>query len=204
MISTYLVRRDYGAFQTQVDPLSVRYMKSGDEWPGYIRRWPFLLCPGNWDVSEREHAPFREDLMRELFVEGRHYTETGVYRWLVRLLEEGGHTRHWPCRSRQEIVTYFQNLQRLGQSIRDKGILPPSSDPTAPRNGITVRIARDGSILKCGEGTHRLAIARVLEIPRVPVVVDLIHTRWAYRKIARNPGTRGRHAVEMVVERIVP
>jgi hypothetical protein len=196
MISVYFVRREYGAFQAMVDPMAIRYAKQASEWPRYLRHWPWLVCPGNWDETEREHAPFREGLMRQLFVEGRHYTETDVYPWLMRLVEEGGHTTAYPCGSREEIVAYFEHVERLGNSIKAHGVVPPSTTPAQPRDGITVRVGRGGSLLKCKEGTHRLAIARALELRRVPVIIDLVHPGWVRREVAGRTGNRGRRALE--------
>jgi hypothetical protein len=200
-LSSYFVRREYGAFRAAVSPQVVRYGKTASEWPGYVRRWPFLLCPGTWDLTEEEYAPFREKLMRELFVEDRPYTETGTYQWLMELVEEGGHTSAYPCGSREEVVQYFEGVKQLGRSIRENGVIPPSDGETEPRDGITIRIARDGSLLKCGEGTHRLAIARVLKVPRVPVVIDLVHTKWARREIRRT-GQGGRRGLEEALQRL--
>lgn len=202
MISTLLVRREYGAFQAQVDPRAIRYPRTAAEWPKYVKRWPFLVCPGNWDEVSEEYEPFRESLMRKLFVEGRHYTETEVYQWLVKLQAEGKTTRDFPSSSMEEITRYFEGVIRLGTDIRERGLLSPASGGEGPRDGITVRVARDGSLLKCGEGTHRLAIARVLELPHVPVVIDLVHTGWAREKCIRQRGKPGRQVLQEALARL--
>lgn len=122
--------------------------------------------------------------MRQLFVENRHYTETDEYRRLVRQLEESGRSLFPPCRSREEIARYFEGVRTLYESMRKWGCVSPGELPRGEpaddgrHHGITVRIGRDGAALKSGQGTHRLAIARVLELSSVPVVVDLVHPAW--------------------------
>ena len=123
--------------------------------------------------------------MRQLFLERRPPSETDKFRELVAELHSRGRTRHPPCRSEAEILDYFRSLRSLYESLRAEGCVPPGQGSTSPEDGITVRIGRDGTLIKCGEGTHRLAIARVLRLATVPVTVDLVHPGWALRCLGK-------------------
>lgn len=43
---------------------------------------------------------------------------------------------------------------------------------------IGVNIHRDGTMAKKGAGTHRLALARIVGVERVPVTVRVRHAEW--------------------------
>jgi hypothetical protein len=178
--------RRYGAYICQVDPLTVRYPRKSHEWPDYVRWWSSAVCWGDWDRHENQHRPFREEQMEQLFVHGLPYRQTEQYQEMVAELRARGCTSRKGCRSVADIDAYFEGVLRLYDRIRREGYQRRSEEEARSRE-ITVRIARDGAFLKCGAGTHRLAIARLLRLPSVPVVVDLMHGRWATRCAA----TRG-------------
>jgi hypothetical protein len=85
-------------------------------------------------------------------------------------------TRWRNCYSQGEIDRYLQGVIDLHQRIGREGYRARPSG--APGREITVRVGRDGRFTKCGQGTHRLAITRLLGVPAVPVVVDLMHWDW--------------------------
>ena len=63
MLIDYLkLQRRYGLWQTQIDPRTVVYRRRKNEWPAYVKRWPLLACPGRWDISDTDYAPFRRQL----------------------------------------------------------------------------------------------------------------------------------------------
>lgn len=159
-----------------VDPLRILYAKRRDDWPRYIRRWPLLACPGDWDRFEATQEPYREAELREILIDGRNYRETVRYRNLVSQLESSGRTRFPRCESRAEIDAYFEGLYQLADAMRRDGYRP--SNETGAEGDIHVRVDRQGRLLKCGQGTHRLALARILGVSRVLVEVDLVHTYW--------------------------
>lgn len=183
-----------------VDPSRIRFPFVADEWPLRVLAWPGLLLDGDWDVANGEHQPFRLQQMNELFVDGRHWRETTRGRQMVDELTKWGQTRFTGCRSEAEIDAYFASLSGLKASIERDGVQVQS--PVA--SNVHVRVDREGDLLKCGEGTHRLAIALALGIDRVPVFVDLVHRRYYDRNVAR-PGTPPMQALRAwVVETSAP
>lgn len=177
--------RRYGAYAADVDPRAIRYLKRANEWAGYVKWWPWMVCGGNWDLAKSEHPPFREEQMKQLFVDRIPYRETTRYREMVAEVQRYGRTRFLPrCHSVDEIDHYFEGVLALYQRMKTEGYQRRTAE-TADAGEISVRIGRDGTLIKCGEGTHRLAIARVLAIPTVPVVVDLVHWQWAKACVKR-------------------
>jgi len=43
---------------------------------------------------------------------------------------------------------------------------------------IRVAIGRDGRLIRCASGRHRLAVAKMLGIAKVPAVVQIEHKAW--------------------------
>jgi hypothetical protein len=159
-----------------VDPFKIVYAKRSDEWPWYTRKWPLLGCPGSWDCYEETLEPFREEELRSIILGGDDYKCTPRYKNMLKQLETKGHTRFPRCESQAEIDTYYEGVFELADSMQSQGYRP--SAETGAKGDIDVRIDRFGRLLKCGQGTHRLALAHILKIRRVLVRIDLVHTQW--------------------------
>lgn len=175
-LAKYLLWRDGPPLLAWVDPHSILYPKHSHEWPGYLRYWPSLTCPGNWDRYDSLHPAFREEELRSLLLDETDYTASSRYQRLCAQLESDGRTRFPRCHSTAEIHAYFKNLYALRDSMRRDGYRP--SQVSGAEGDIDIRIDRSGQLLKCGQGTHRLAVARILRLPFVLVRIDLIHSRW--------------------------
>lgn len=167
-----------GRIRLWVSPKRILYPKTSREWPRYVKSWPFLGCPGRWDQYKNLHNPFREQSLREVLTDQPDFRKSAKYARLVRTLERDGRTNFHDrnCTSVAEIDAYFERVKTLAERMRAEGYQPV--EVTGANGDIDVRISRSGQLLKCGEGTHRLAIARILELPRVLVRVDLIHTEF--------------------------
>lgn len=159
-----------------VDPSRIVYAKHRDDWLWYLQKWPLLGCPGSWDRFTHLLDPFREEELRGILLGRRDFKSTPRYRNMLNQLETQGYTRFPRCESVAEIESYYEGLFRLADNMRQHGYKPSSE--TGAKGDIDVRVDRFGRLLKCGQGTHRLALARILEIPQVLVKVDLVHAQW--------------------------
>ena len=200
MLSGYFqLKRRYGLWQTELNPASIVYRRRKNEWPAYVKRWPVLACPGKWDLSGNDYAPFRMEQIQELFEEKVPYQQTKFYRRMMDELERNGITHAPKLTSRDAVDAYFSRLEKLHQSMRDHGFQARSPQHLQQEREITIRVGRNGTPIKSGEGTHRLALARLLEFERVPVVVDLVHTRWVKACMTRF-GEAPQRAVQLGLE----
>ncbi len=175
------LKRRYGQWTARIDPAQVAYIHMSKEWPKHMKKWRFFVCPGNWDLSERRYVPFRLEQMKQLFVDQMPYRETDTYKMMLRELRSDGTTRSPQLKSENEIDHYFRGIESLFNSMRNEGYKIRDADSVRRDKEITVRIGRNGQLIKANEGTHRWAIAILLELPSVPVVVDLVHPRWVMR-----------------------
>ena len=175
--------RKYGAYVTIVDPMVIEYPRLSGEWPAYVKLWPLAVCWGDWDLSGRRHPPFREEQIRQICLERRSHREVDGHADLVAQIRRSGKTQWKSLRSEDDIERYCHNLRALFEQIRTEGYRPRGDGRS---DEITVRVGRQGGLLKCGKGTHRLAIARILRVPLVPVVVDMVHWEWAQVCVERS------------------
>lgn len=170
-----------------VDPCKIKHQNiySGVTAPGTV-------YSGRWDKSKK---PFDEryqvqSLIRH-FKHGVAWSHTKYYQNAINKIRNG---RRWRgCENTEDVESFFNRLDRLYNSIQTEGyksqteLLAEKPDKTrklnndAPRvelNEICVNIARDGEILWRRRGQHRLCIAQILQLPKVPVLVLVRHKKW--------------------------
>lgn len=124
------------------------------------------------------------------FVHNIPWQDTRIVREALRLVHETGFV--WDCSSEQEIWEKCNKLDQLYKDVKATGELDvelsakgegklPLSILNQMTNHILVDIARDGELLFV-EGRHRLSIAKILELDRVPVTVCVRHKKWMERR----------------------
>ena len=182
------------------------------EYPPYRDRMALFgaVRGGDWDRRDRppidpeyEGPParlfvadrFEESVLyRSLeahFHRGVPWEETELVREAFALVEEPSVERVWhECTTAAEIRRRCRRLDRLYESIREEGYRSRreqfGADPTVGfrdclREEMAVDVGRDGEpLLVCGK--HRLAIAKLLGIERVPVVFLVCHPEWMRRR----------------------
>jgi len=147
-------------------------------------RGPGWVIGGDWDLDP---SPFEQDMrfkaIRDVVVYGLPWEQTEHYRWAVQRIESG--EPMWYCRTREEYEERCRSIERLYERIKTDGYLTQKelrvrrSDSAVGGKGdeITVAIGRHGEFLFI-DGAHRLAIAKILDLPKIPVEVVLRHPDW--------------------------
>lgn len=162
-----------------VDPSSIEYTSGASRRRGWV-------IDGEWDQNEDQFMQRTSPkAIEQHFVDGFNWNETV-------LADNYDDT---------ELEQRAAAIEQLYQQIRDKGYksqrqllqnspevawngLNDAMHPLA--NGIAVDIGCDGELLWNMCGQHRLAIAKVLDVDRVPVQVFRRHSEWqAIRDRAR-------------------
>ena len=78
----------------------------------------------------------------------------------------------------QELVNrYNDKVDKLYDSIKKEGIILPSKD-RPEIDFIYVHIGRGGEMIWTAGGNHRLFIAKLLDVDRIPVRVWWRHKKW--------------------------
>lgn len=187
-----------------IDPSTITALSSTN--PTQKWRRSGLVVPGGWDRECRSLAEY--DLVRAIerrYGQERAWENTDFYSRVQTEIERG-HTK-WGCQSAEEFDSRCAAIDELYRSIRDNGYLTKqqiteriSSVPVTDGHTVThssslrqydevcVDIDRTGSFLLV-DGRHRVALASVLEVDRIPVRVVQRHESWqAERNKAREGG----------------
>jgi len=145
-----------------------------------MMQWMGRERGGDWDlqfvgVEEYPKAVY----CRKRWVLGQSWEAAGAYDFVSKLVQKSETGVIDGCRTEADIVARFDRLDELFETVRFQKFL---SSRTFKRNGvrrekdgIRVHIGRCGSLMTRGGGTHRLAMARILELPIVPASLGVVH-----------------------------
>jgi hypothetical protein len=152
---------------------------------------------GNWDVEQtrkrctiagpcHEESPFRQDFetIRNLCRDNLPLDQIEEYHVVMAALEAGGNPRG--CKSQAEVGDYFTALEKTNHSIATEGYKTSRELGGMVRDEISVWITRDGQLAYGGWANHRLAIADLHQIERVPVSILGSHPDWLIEQCRLN------------------
>ena len=165
----------------------------------------YFIGGGDWSVflrSIEKSAIVHE--AEQLIEKNLAWSETQDYRAMLQAIEHGTPLRRQQTLldSEEAIARYFDRFQILLESIRTRGMLRPC-EVDRPAGGLVeseigVALNRDGSLVKLPGAQHRVAIARAIGLPRIPVEVRMIHAGLV-RERSRQKGMRPLDAVQDLV-----
>ncbi|ELY25164.1 hypothetical protein C500_17141 [Natrialba magadii ATCC 43099] len=140
-------------------------------------------------VSEYIDETILYESLESHFVNGIDWTETKLYEALQEHVSEGTEVWHG-CTTVADIDRRCQRLDSLYESIATHGYRTQSElrepNPSFDEpfgflneriNEISIDIARDGEMMLL-DNRHRLIIAQLLDLDRVPVSVIVRHKEW--------------------------
>jgi len=142
------------------------------------------VLDGDWDtlkhpfVNDRRYQTVRDVVSSDVA-----WQDTAEYSEALTTIESGLPVRH--CWTREELDRRYDALDRLVEAIRSEGYLTQAElrrrrTPEAQlgrQDEISVAIGRHGDVLY-RDGAHRLAIAKLVGTPLLPVEVEVRHTDW--------------------------
>jgi 2-polyprenyl-3-methyl-5-hydroxy-6-metoxy-1,4-benzoquinol methylase len=152
-------------------------------WDRYVKVGAIgRIVGGDWDLHTMpfEHLNVYQ-AFRARFVHGASWEDTSYYQNIVARLDQGT-SSPWDVRDRNDLRDRLDGLDRLFLDIKEHGY-KTKTQLLGARHGVrtldevTVRIGRDGEFL-FEDGRHRLAIAKVLDLPKIPVLVTWRHREW--------------------------
>ena len=163
-----------------IDPRHIRDICVRDQIDTYAERGQIVY--GDWDLHRK---PFAEldafQAFRAHFQEGMAWVDTDFYQRILREMAAG--RIRWDSRTPDELAERFRWLDDLYADIRDHGYKPQAQigaeagDPLLAEDEVVVAIDRNGDFLFV-DGRHRLSIAKLLNVPLIPVKVTQRHADW--------------------------
>ncbi len=149
------------------------------------------VVDGDWDLSVRPFEDFKIfHALRERFVEGRPWEEIDYIKTLTERCRGNKSLRsyedwweYWDVNGEEEIAEKCRKAEALHASMKEKGyvsqkeLLGETNPKRAELDEITVRVGRRGDLL-FQDGRHRLALAKLLELPEMAVKITARHKKW--------------------------
>jgi len=167
-----------------VDPARIKYYSS----PTGLRRRGWVV-DGDWDVERLEFMG--REIPRLVKIHHENHGNLDIYGSENKLCSNDN-------KNIQRIEDLYQKIRYAGY-VDQATALKKSPNKTREKtndvmhpllNEIGVDIGRDGELLWHMGGQHRLAIAKVLKVEKVPVQIYRRHTHWErIRRLANEQGT---------------
>lgn len=163
-----------------IDPRKVTLQYKRHKGHRWRRRHSGQIRPGDWDLSTtplQDNRKFRA--VWEHFRNGVSWEDTGIIDSMMSSITTVGEFDG--CRTRQDVIDRYARMDALYEVIKSTGQLQSMEDrPEFFRreyDGIYVHIGRNGDVILAGNGNHRLAIAKTLELTVVPAQLGVIHSQ---------------------------
>ncbi len=147
---------------------------------------PMIIAGGDWD---RQLEPVTDDIVykafRKRFVEGKPWDETEYVEFLSKGVSEHGNRSTDEAKERcgkiDKLYAYIKTHGYKSQKqLESEGALiqglSKSIRPPAYRE-IAVNVTRDGEFV-WHAGMHRLVISKLLGIDKIPVRINVRHSKW--------------------------
>lgn len=174
----YVQNRD----KSDVDNFNVIYVDPAKITHGikYRDRYiaPGVVYSGRWDqiLGRFEERLVPKSLIRH-FRHGVQWEDTLYYQEARMRVESGRQYRG--CSSFEELNDHFKSYDRLYEEIKTSGYeRTVATDGADTIREIGVSIGRGGELYWQKEGQHRLTIAKLLNLDRIPVQVAVRHAKW--------------------------
>lgn len=179
----------------QYEPLRLQWISPTSltrELPGptfRMRHTPGIVVGGDWDLNTIDYHRCAHFIgFQQHFIEGRPWIDTVLYCDAINRppgkLWHGCKTKHEVIKRLQQYELVFESISRNGYKTqrelvgntntawhKDIRLRPPELDE------IIVHIDRNGNYI-FDDGRHRLAIAKILNLSKIPVLVIARHKQW--------------------------
>lgn len=149
-----------------------------------IYRYKEKVIGGGWGCLEKKFEELDVYIaLKEVCVNGKGWKGTSFYQRLLDRLAKGEIL--WGCKNKFELDKRCENLQSLFRKIKSEGYetqpaLSSSEktyNPVKREDEITVSVGRFGDLL-FSNGAHTLAIAKLVNIEKIPVRIAVRHPQW--------------------------
>lgn len=141
-----------------------------------------FVVGGDWDAPARSMDIL--PVIVELFRDGTPRHETESYMRQVEKIESGDLA--WSrARSIEELDASFRRLVAIFEDMEQNGYRTQADLGKNGSDEIRVCIDREGRLCVFGGGTHRLSMAKLLDLERVPVILKRVHEAWVSDWMAR-------------------
>ncbi|MBI5591086.1 MAG: hypothetical protein HY881_11450 [Deltaproteobacteria bacterium] len=134
---------------------------------------------GNWDLNGypvREYGNLYR-IFEHRIKNAIEYEDIPEFREQLEMIENGG--SWYGCETKGEYIRHWQRMETLYFSIMENGYKTQQELCSKKKfDEIRIQIGRKGELL-FEEGFHRLVVAQLLNLEKIPVIVFRRHEAWA-------------------------
>jgi len=172
-----------------------------------------LVFGGDWDIEDkRDIAAYLSEYIYsksvyQVFCDNTPYDRCDQYLEMSSFVQRGLHS-NWQargCKTQEDVDGYFEGLRKTFEAIQAFGYQSQEQLGSADWfDEIKVFVDRQGEIHKQqAGGHHRLAMVKILQVPKVPVLVLGVHKDWALR-VQRERGRDVLSAIDEALQEMSP
>jgi len=132
---------------------------------------------GEWDLEIKSFNEHKKHVsMKQFFLEGVSWENTKMFKKNYQVkIKEGNKARGYS--NLEGLINYYHNnVESLFEKIKNEGFKIP--EKRLNKNDMYVYIDRNGQILLGTNGNHRLSIAKIIGLKKIPVRVHIRHKEW--------------------------
>jgi len=166
------------------NPADIKYIYENPETTFVARKYANRgkVLGGDWDMLKTKFED--TDLYQgfvEHFINGTVWQQTDLYRRVIAEIAAGKVV--YGCSSQDDYDDKCKKLDEIAEYIKHHGyksqkdISVTEKDPYKGEDEISVCIGRDGDLL-FEDGRHRLALAKVLGVEKIPIKITIAHKKW--------------------------
>jgi hypothetical protein len=158
-----------------VDPAEIRQATAG--WR-FDRTASGDVVGGDWDLDLVPVERLAKiDLVSRRMRENLSWDEAGLYRLMMRLIGKSRSGAYDGCRTLDDVVLRYDRVDALIAHLRAGGAFLEGRalGRVREQGGVLVHIGREGQYIFGRTGCHRLAVARGLGLPAMPVLLGVVH-----------------------------
>lgn len=179
-----------------IDPRKIKTVvekKPGDGKAKFKRKHSGLIFSGDWDKHVYPiDAHSKMNICHLHFTQGVSWEEAGAYKAMEELIKAKGSFDG--CTSLNDVKERYETIDHLFNKIKASGYLAPRLEIVSSNHrehgGILIHIGRTGEPIFSGSGCHRLAIAKALNLKKIPCELGVIHIdalkNKEYKKIIKS------------------
>jgi len=147
------------------------------------------IITGNWDIldSKFENLYWYKGF-KERIIDGKDWANTDFYNYVLSRIKRNEEFRKdsrksfWKYRSKADWDERIKRMESLYQDIKKNGYkankeIYLGANVIKAEDEITVNIGRKGDLL-FNDGLHRLCIAKLLKLRKIPVKIVVRHPNW--------------------------
>jgi hypothetical protein len=132
-----------------------------------------VVIGGNWDKEvtyldfKNDHIVYKSCIMR--WIQGLRWEETPVVKEYIRRLKSG-----IPCRfeSYETLMERYNELDAIYNKVLIDGAFSDRKEDL-----IRINVTRDGNLIWGPDGRHRIAVALIAGLNRIPVRIGFVHSK---------------------------